>query len=363
MEVKILNIEDIETHRQEWERMLLSRDFPSPFCSLDLLLPWIRCFGHSYSLLTLGFFKDGIAKGFMPLVINKKEGLVETRSLIFCGSAELHSDHLDIISSEEDSDRCFEALWSFLADRKLHWDILKFSLISKESRIMRQITGSSNLEWELKERSTAPFIDLGEGFDKYFSNFNGKHRYTLRKKVNKLAEQGYIYTACNHDQIGEGIESLYRLHSLRATNKGIESTFNGERLLALHKTAAGNFSSNGRLWLRFLERDGKKIGAFYGFELGGRLFYYQFGLDPEWEPFSPGTVLMYKVIEETFTRKLKEFDFLRGNESYKYGWTKSERPLYSAVTYRKTLRGAISRSVADSKSYITKSFKRIAGKK
>lgn len=355
MEVKALTVKELEAYSQDWERILLSKKFPSPFCSPDLVLPWIRCFGDSYKLLALGFFQNGVARGFMPLAVCKKS-IVKARALIFCGSAELHSDHLDIIASEEDSDSCFEALWGFLTSDDFDWDFLNLSFISKEGRLMDQISGSSRMGWELKERSAAPFIDLAGGFDNYLSHFNGKHRYTLRKKANKLAEQGFTYTACGPGQVGEGIESLCRLHSLRATNKGIESTFQGEKLIVLHKAIAENFS-NGRLWLRFLERDGKKIGAFYGFELGGRLFYYQFGLDPEWEPYSPGTVLMYKVIEEAFSSGLKEFDFLRGNESYKYGWTKSERPLYSALAYRKTVRGRISMSVAFSKNYITKRLK------
>lgn len=355
MEVKALTIKELETYSLDWERILLSKKFPSPFCSPDLVLPWIRSFGDSYKLLTLGFFKNGIVKGFMPLALRKK-GIVEARALIFCGSAELHSDHLDIVASEEDSDSCFEALWDFITSGGFDWDFLNFSLISKESRLMDQISGSNRMGWQLNERSFAPFIDLSGGFDKYLSHFNGKHRYTLRKKTNKLTEQGFTYTAYGRGQIGEGIESLCRLHSLRATNKAIESTFQGEKLIVMHKAIAENLC-DGRLWLRFLERDGKKIGAFYGFELGERLFYYQFGLDPEWEPYSPGTVLMYKVIEEAFSRELKEFDFLRGNESYKYGWTKSERPLYSALAYRKTVRGRISRSVACSKSYITKTLK------
>jgi CelD/BcsL family acetyltransferase involved in cellulose biosynthesis len=361
MEIRVLDINEIEARAAEWEKILMSKKAPSPFCSLDLILPWMKHFKDEYSPLCIGFFDGGAAKGFIPLAISNRS-LVEGRVLTFCGSEDLYSDHLDIIAGEDDSVNCLSALWDFLAGEELAWDLINLSLISKESGLMSQITGSSPLEWELKEKSTAPFIDLTQGFDSFLSGFNGKHRYTLRKKVNKLAEQGFSFRPCGDDQVAEGIETLFQLHSLRAVSKGIESTFCGEKLLAFHKEAARRLNSNKRLWLRFLEKDDKRIGAFYGFELAGKLFYYQFGIDPEWEPFSPGTVLMYKVIEEAFSRGLSEFDFLRGNESYKYGWTKNERPLYAARAYRKSFRGNLSKTVSHSKDFLKKRLKRLAGK-
>lgn len=360
MEIRILDINEIEAREAEWEKLLLSMKTPSPFCSLDLILPWMRHFKDEYSPQCVGFFEGGAAKGFMPLAISNRS-LVEGRVLTFCGSTELYSDYLDIVSAEGDSARCLSALWDFLSGEGFAWDLIDLSLISKESGLMSQITGSSPLEWELKEKSTAPFIDLTQGFEGFLSGFNGKHRYTLRKKVNKIAEQGFSFNTCAEEMIPEGLESLFRLHGMRAVSKGIESTFCGDKLLAFHKDAARRLSSSGKLWLRFLEKEDKRIGAFYGFELGGKLFYYQFGIDPEWEPFSPGTVLMYKVIEEAFSRGLTEFDFLRGNESYKYGWTKAERPLFEARAYRKSLRGNLSKTVSHSRDFLKKRLKRLSG--
>lgn len=362
MEIRILDRNKIEAHGAEWDALLLSRQHPSPFCSLELILPWMSCFGSNYKLLPLGFFKNGAARGFMPLAMSNGN-LAQGRTLTFCGSTELYSDHLDIISGEEDSGECLDALWKFLAGGAIAWDFMDLSLISNESRLMKQVTCTGPLEWDLKEKSAAPFIDLSQGFDKYLSGFNGKHRYNLRRVANKLKEQGFSYNACGQEQITQGIESLFHLHGLRAVSKGIQSTFHGEELLAFHKAAAEKLNSRGRLWLRFLEKEDKRIGAFYGFELGGRLFYYQFGIDPEWEPFSPGTVLMYKVIEEACASGLKEFDFLRGSEPYKYVWTKEQRTLYSAQAYNRSIRGSLTRTVSQSKDFLKKRLKRLAGQK
>lgn len=358
MKVKILNKEQIKAAGGDWDRLLLSSRLPSPFCSLDIILPWLDHYAREYDPVLLGVYENGSAKGFMPLGLSKA-GLLNSRALTFCGSSELYSDHLDMISSEQDAGVCLEAILDFLQGESLSWEMFNISLVSSESALMRQAPTFSVMSWEVREMSVSPYIDLSGGFDAFMSGFNGKHRYTLKKKVRKLSEQGFSYKACSPDAVEAGIHELFELHRLRAASKGIDSTFHGETLLSLHKAVASSLSSKGRLWLRFLEREDKKIAAFYGFELGNRLFYYQFGIDPEWEIYSPGTVLIYNVIEETFSKGLGEFDFLRGSEAYKNDWTNNKRALYSMKSYRKNVRGDLLKTVFRSKDFLKKNVRRL----
>lgn len=358
MEVRILNTENIKAAGADWDRLLLSSRLPSPFCSLDIILPWLDHYAGEYDPVMLGVFENGLAKGFMPLALSKA-GLLSSRILTFCGSSELYSDHLDIISSEQDAGVCLEAVWDFIHGESLSWEAFDISLVSSESALMKHAPAFSGMAWEVREMSASPYIDLSGGFDAYMSCFNGKHRYTLKKKVRRLSEQGFSYRACAPDDVEAGVHELFELHRLRAASKGIDSTFNGEKLLSFHKAAASSLSSKGRLWLRFLEREDRKIAAFYGFELGNRLFYYQFGIEPEWEPYSPGTVLMYNVIEEAFSKGFGEFDFLRGNEAYKSDWSNGKRTLYSMRSYRKSVRGDLSRTVLRSKDFLKKNVRRL----
>jgi hypothetical protein len=54
-----------------------------------------------------------------------------------------------------------------------------------------------------------------------------------------------------------------------------------------------------------------------------KLFYYQSGLDPIWKKFSLGSVLFGYCFANSIKFGLTEFHFLRGNEQYKWKWTKS----------------------------------------
>jgi CelD/BcsL family acetyltransferase involved in cellulose biosynthesis len=358
MEVRVLKTEDLKAAGACWDRLLLKASLPSPFCSLDLIEPWLERYSGEYDPVVLGVFKDGSAKGFMPLALGR--GVFPgSRVLTFCGSAEFCSDHLDIVSAAEDSLVCLEAVWEFLKDGGLPWGSLDISTVSPESALFRYASCFEDMAWEAREKSVAPYIDLSPGFDAYMSGFNGKHRYTLKKKARKLSDLGFSYGAPPACEVEAGVAELFELHRLRAASKGIDSAFQGETLLCVHKAAAVSLSARQRLWLRFLERDGRKIAAFYGFELGGRLFYYQFGIDPEWEAWSPGTVLMHKVIEEAFSRGLHEFDFLRGDEAYKSVWANEKRILYSMKSYRKSVCGGLSRTAFRSKDFLKKNVRRL----
>ena len=53
---------------------------------------------------------------------------------------------------------------------------------------------------------------------------------------------------------------------------------------------------------------------------GDKFNYYQSGYDPAWAGKSVGLVLLARTVQDAFAEGLQEFDFLRGDEAYKYRW-------------------------------------------
>ncbi|MEN3355357.1 MAG: hypothetical protein V7640_3515, partial [Betaproteobacteria bacterium] len=99
-----------------------------------------------------------------------------------------------------------------------------------------------------------------------------------------------------------------------------------------HRAAASGLLSRGVLRMYALRLGGRIIGGYYGFQHARRAYAYLGGFDPEFERYSPGTVLIGHAIEEAIREQADEFDFLRGCEAYKYTWGATDRP-----NYRKTL--------------------------
>ncbi|MCZ6675374.1 MAG: GNAT family N-acetyltransferase [Verrucomicrobia bacterium] len=84
-------------------------------------------------------------------------------------------------------------------------------------------------------------------------------------------------------------------------------------------------------FLRFyiLEINGGPSAALYCYNYDDHVYYYQIGIDPAWKKMSIGLVLMGKAISASFAEKTKEFDFLRGFESYKLKWTSDTRNTFA----------------------------------
>ena len=60
------------------------------------------------------------------------------------------------------------------------------------------------------------------------------------------------------------------------------------------------------------------MASVYGVVHKRKFLYYQSGYDPAWRSKSVGLVLLAHTVRDAFAEGLAEFDFLRGDEPYKY---------------------------------------------
>ncbi|NIM22479.1 MAG: GNAT family N-acetyltransferase, partial [Candidatus Latescibacteria bacterium] len=71
--------------------------------------------------------------------------------------------------------------------------------------------------------------------------------------------------------------------------------------------------------LAFLTMNDKRVASYMNFFHGERIMVYNSGLDPAAYRLSPGIVLMAHLIRSAIEeQRFKIFDFLRGDEAYKY---------------------------------------------
>src|SRR4029077_10638982 len=81
-----------------------------------------------------------------------------------------------------------------------------------------------------------------------------------------------------------------------------------------------SFGPTGPLRLRFLTCGERRIGAAIDFDDGVTLSYYNAGLDPDARDLSPGVVMVAQHVQAAIALGRRRFDFLRGDEAYKYEW-------------------------------------------
>jgi CelD/BcsL family acetyltransferase involved in cellulose biosynthesis len=348
----IASLDDLKKMRDAWNALLLKMDFPTVFLAWEWIDTWWEYFGgEGRELVILTVTDQGVLKGILPLYAAHavfRHHWLTGRVLTFCTSEDLYPDHLDIISAPEDSAACLDSVFRFLSSKHLGWDVMRVPMVTETSRLAGWLkqgaVRSLGLDFDLEPASIAPYISLNGVFEDYLGRFDSKQRYNIRSRKKKLYDQrGFYYAACKPDSV-ECLHNVFDLHHRRAQRKKYKSTFTDSRILAFHESLARRIADRGWISLRTIRKDSEVIAASYNFDISGRNLSYQKGIDPAWERFSPGKVLMYELIQEAYAKGLREYNFLQGNESYKRMWAKEYRTLFNSNVYNSTFLGSVARN-------------------
>jgi hypothetical protein len=88
-------------------------------------------------------------------------------------------------------------------------------------------------------------------------------------------------------------------------------------------------------WIRvvLVELKDRLVAFRFLYQCGGKLWDYLTAYDHKYSDLSPGTVLICGAIDYGYLNGFDEFDFLRGEESYKLRWTSESRQNYRLVIW------------------------------
>jgi CelD/BcsL family acetyltransferase involved in cellulose biosynthesis len=92
-----------------------------------------------------------------------------------------------------------------------------------------------------------------------------------------------------------------------------------------------------QLQLGWLEVGDRTIFAALGFDDGETTYFYNAGMDPDARELSPGVVGAASYIRDRVAAGRRRFDFLRGNEPYKYEWGAVDEPIHRLLVVRTNL--------------------------
>jgi CelD/BcsL family acetyltransferase involved in cellulose biosynthesis len=306
--------------REEWDALLAEAD-ATPFQSWEWQRAWWRHLGRGRLWIWTGR-QGGRLVAIAPLVVRRRLGL-PLREVVFGGAGV--SDYLDVISRKEVRDAVCGHLLQFLADRRREWDMVDLQQLRANSPLAGAEPPAGLLGRVLRQEP-CPGVILPGSWDAYAATLGKKLRSNIGyyERSMRRAFETEIATA-DAATLAEGMDSLFRLHQRRWHGRGLPGVFGGERVRAFHRDVAARLL--GRDWLRLhtLRLDGTPRAALYCFAFGGCGYYYQGGFEPEIARYSPGTVLTAHALRSAIRDGAREFDFLRGDEPYKYLWNAVDR--------------------------------------
>jgi CelD/BcsL family acetyltransferase involved in cellulose biosynthesis len=146
-----------------------------------------------------------------------------------------------------------------------------------------------------------------------------KERHELRRKLRR-AEQSeesvQLYITSGEETLDADLDAFI---TLLIQSRPDKAAFMSDPMRAFFHAAAHAAQRAGWLQLAFLQVSGVNAAAYMNFDYADRIMVYNSGLDPQnFQWLSPGIVLMGKLIQHAIEQKRAVFDFLRGNEDYKY---------------------------------------------
>ncbi|MGE5251183.1 MAG: GNAT family N-acetyltransferase, partial [Bacteroidota bacterium] len=164
---------------------------------------------------------------------------------------------------------------------------------------------------------STPVIHLPGSFEAYLGTVEKKQRHEIRRKVRRAEESGrgvHWYRVTEEAHLDSEMEALFGL--MKEDSR--KADFLSEPMRAQMRATAHLALQNDWLWLAFLEVDGQKAAAAFNFDYRNRLWGYNSGVDRRFIELSPGWVLLAYTLQWAADHGRTEFDFMRGDEEYKY---------------------------------------------
>ena len=319
MEYTLLN-DFSQINAQEWNDLLQESVSDNPFLRYEYQSAWWEHRGggewKNAQLLLVTARENAKLIGIAPLFIAEYEG---QPALLLNGSIEI-SDYLDLIVRSDDHAPFISGLLDFLASNLADsWSKLDWYNLPDDSPTLAALKAEAEKRgWTHLEEvyRPTPRIALNGDFDEYLSRVEKKQRHEIRRKMRRAAESGRVrfYIVPKDADIEPELESFFHL-MIQEPNKAL---FLQDVMRDQMSTSLRAAHDYGYLWLAFLEVDGVKAAASLNFDYKNKLWGYNSGVSRDFMELSPGWVLMSHVIQWCCENGRSEFDFMRGDEDYKY---------------------------------------------
>ena len=101
----------------------------------------------------------------------------------------------------------------------------------------------------------------------------------------------------------------------------------------MHTSMKAAFQA-GWLQLAFLEINGEKAAGYLNFDFNNHIWVYNSGMDYKYREYSPGWVLLGYLLRWANEQGRVAFDFMRGDEDYKYRFGGVDRYVVRATIRR-----------------------------
>ena len=339
MEYKLITTNtEMQDLAESWNALLDSNATQVPFLRYEYQQTWWKTLGggewKQADLSIVAAYQDKQLVGIAPLFFTRNQD--NTPALMLIGSIEV-SDYLDVIAGREILPEFIDGLFDFLAsDEAPPWQILDWCNILENSPTLPAMENAARrMDWEYgcERLQHSPHILLPGDWDEYLARLDKKQRHEIRRKLRRMNDADVpfrVYTVQDKEALEAESNAFIEL---MAQDKEKAEFLTPPMREFMRDVIRCAFDAD-CLQLAFIEIDGKKAAGYLNFKYLNRTWVYNSGLSYQFNEYSPGWVLLAHLLMQANEDHIDDFDFMRGNEDYKYRFGAVDRYVVRAFVRR-----------------------------
>jgi CelD/BcsL family acetyltransferase involved in cellulose biosynthesis len=319
-----------EQLRPEWNALLHRSAVDNVFSSWEYQSTWWEVFQPGRLLIVTCRDDNGQLIGIAPWFI--------------CGGDVIRgigcediTDYLDVIADATYVESVLECFVSYLAERRDDYRRIELCNIPEESptyRLLRDTFERCGFTATIEQQEVCPVIELPESWEDYLAQLDKKQRHEIRRKLRRATgddeHEVDWYIVDGSRVLDDEIETFLRL--MAASDPQKAEFLSDERNERFFRRLIPLMFKQGWLQLVFLTVNGQAAATYFNFDYNKRILVYNSGLDPEaYGHLSAGIVLLALTIRHAIENGYKAFDFLRGDENYKYRMGGKDTGVYKLI--------------------------------
>ena len=311
--------------QSDWEQLFCSNDGHSPFQSWGWVNAWLSHLAGPHELL-IACHRDqtGILDFVLPMIRRVAAGTGNPNVVLTCSYGpdcsekigSLRVPGLDVRSAA----RAAEAVSRFLKPG----DYAMFAPLDADWQspdALAKAIEAIGRKTATRPDVVCPTMSLPETWDAFLQELSSNFRSQVRRSAKNFTGDGECTSRTLAAADAEAFtRRLIQLNCNRMQAKGDVSSMQDEAFQAFLLEAIPYLAAQGLAWMDVVERDSEILGVALNLAYGKEIYYYSGGFDEQLNKLRPGTALFANAIQRGIDSGFTSFNFLRGDESYKYRW-------------------------------------------
>lgn len=324
---RLTDVQQFQALEPAWNTLLERNAGSSPQTTFPWLFTWWRWFGSSKELYLLVARQGGSCVGIAPLFLQRDEDQEGSpRTIHFLGEG--LSDYAGFLCGSEDGE-VTRTFWQYLFAHSDEWEEISLRELRDDGP---DIAGdlADCAGWSFLVRSgptvACPFLRITGDMAAYEQELSHNMRKNLRKAHDHALDEGLslCFDVCT--QVSPALlDEMEAIAAQRSQTDGHRSPFLIPQQRGFVWDALPLLAQQGLLRI-FTARDGRRLVSYIiCFSSHGILYDWISSYDPAYRTFSVTTLLREYLFKYVHTQGYRIFDFMRGQEPYKFEWVQELR--------------------------------------